>query len=686
MPAGPKFGLVYGDTFRLGSDARLGVSAGLSYDSSYGTETGSANEGSIFNIYVRTHDDGKRELSASFTGIPRNRYDFEESEANVSLGFLANVAFIWNQWNRISLTGFASLTGIDIARHEYNMVEVNGNMPTPEAAAFPNFSVTLADTHHRWRDRLDYRERFLGVLVFAGEHLFPAARDGALTWAVALADASQDQPDSRKILYTQPYGQDYYELRDGTDMDGGITRQWRKIGETQKTLQVSWKQPLGRDASFTFGATVSRTVRTYDERLGWATVPVIPEFDNPQRLRPRPFDAPSDIWEYVDTVLFAPATVDQKRIIAALFLKGETPLLSRRLRLSGGLRFEQTKLNASGFAQVPGSSLSSIHHYTNGTNTSRGYFGDVDFKGLTEVEQEALASPNIDQVDFLPMAGLTWNPIDPLTFRLSASKTIARPSLREVGNYYTWNFDTDYYQHGNGFLEVSDVRNLDFRVEYFFGQGDLAALSLFYKTIGRPIEKGKVALPNSNGGDVETWFNNNHTARLHGVEFEFRKNLGFLGDALSGLSLGGNASWIDALVAPVAFIGASGNGKFEKDPSVPYDSKRRLYDQPEWLANLDITWEIRRWGSTLTLAWLATDRVLSSVENDFDQYLDSHDRFDLTFTQRLGKRLALKLSVKNLSDSERRYIRDKDQTGGITIVDRRWHEGRSFTATLSAEF
>ncbi|OAM90100.1 TonB-dependent receptor [Termitidicoccus mucosus] len=681
LPFGPKFGFVYGDTFKLGSEARLGVSVGFSYDSSYGTETGSANEGSTFSAQVRTNADGKRELYAYFSGGLRSSYDYIESEADVSLGFLANAAFTWNPWNRISLTGFASLTGIDTARHEYNMVEVNGDMPTPEAAADPARGITLEETHYRWRDRLDYRERFLGALVLAGDHVFPAARDGTLTWSAGLAEASQDQPDSRKILYTRPYGQDYYELRTGTDMDGSITRQWRKTEEEQETFQVSWKQPLGRGASFTFGATVSRTDRTYSERLGSATV--APLTDPP---RHRPFDDPSDIWEYARTTLRASSTVDQKRSINALFLKAETPLFSRRLRLSGGLRFEQTRLSASGFGLVPGSTLSSLVHYTNGTVSSRGYFGDVDFRGLTEAEQEELASPDIDQVDLLPMAGLTWNPIDPLTFRLTASKTVARPSLREIGNYYTWNFDTDRYQHGNGFLQVSDVRNLDFRAEYFFGQGDLVALSLFYKTIERPIELGTVPFPTSNGGKAETWFNNNHTARLHGMEFEFRKNLGFLGDALSGLSLGGNASWIDAQVAPVQFTTTMGSVRSEKNYSYPYDPERRLYDQPEWLANLDFTWEIRRWGSSFTLAWFATDRVLSSVERDFDEYLDSHERFDLSCTQRLGKRFALKLSVRNLFDPERRRIRDKDQTGGAIIVDRRWHDGRSYTAQITAEF
>jgi outer membrane receptor protein involved in Fe transport len=671
MPAGPKFGLVYGDTFRLGSDARLGVSAGLSYDSSYGTETGSTHGPDFTGDKIIGN-------GATLQDYPRligNGYDYTRSKAEVSLGLLANVTFSWNQWNRIGLTGFLSRTGIDLAQHDDDLVDIMGAVPTPHVASYPNAPVQHAPietTAWRFRDRLDYRERELGVLALAGEHLFPATRDGVLSWAAALANASQDQPDSRRITYTQPYGKDYYEIPMGTEQDGLINRQWRKVDEDQRSFQFSWKQPLGRDSSLTLGATVTTTDRIYRERLGTAAVDGLAD---PPRYRP--FDAPSDIWEYAITTLRISSTIDQDRTIAALFLKGETPLVSRRLRLSGGLRFERTKLGASGFGQMPGSSgSSSILHYMTSDNRLRGYFPQMEGLSTNDYAAgEARATPHIDQVDFLPMASLTWNPIDPLTFRLSASKTIARPSMREVGNYYTWNFDTERYQHGNGFLEISDVRNLDFRAEYFFGQGDLVALSLFRKLIEKPIEMGTVVMPRVNGAKAETWFNNNHTARLTGVEFEFRKNLGFLGDVLSGLSLGGNAAWIDASVDHITFSGIGGGGY-----------ERQLYDQPRWLANLDVTWEIRRWGSTFTLAWFATDRVLSAVDREFDQYLDSHERFDLTFTQRLGKRLALKLSVKNLSDPERRYIRDKDQTGGITIVDRRWHDGRSFTATLSAEF
>jgi outer membrane receptor protein involved in Fe transport len=666
MPAGPKFGLVYGDTFRLGSDARLGVSAGLSYDSSYGTETGSTHGPDFAGNKTAGH-------GATLNDYPNNGgYDYTRSKAEVSLGLLANATFSWNQWNRVGFTGFLSRTGIDLAQHDDDMVYLQGTTLTPHAANYTQTSIET--TAWRFRDRIDYRERELGVLALAGEHLFPAARDGALSWAAALANASQDQPDSRRITYTQPYGKDYYEIPMGTEQDGLINRQWRKIDEDQRSLQFSWKQPLGRDSALTLGATVTTTDRIYRERLGTADVDGLAD---PPRYRP--FDAPSDIWEYAITRLRISSTIDQDRTIAALFLKGETPLVSRRLRLSGGLRFERTKLGASGFGQMPGTDgSSSILHYMNGDNLRYGYFPQMNDLNVNDYAAgEARATPHIDQVDFLPMAGLTWNPIDPLTFRLSASKTIARPSMREVGNYYSWNFDTERYQHGNGFLEISGVRNLDFRAEYFFGQGDLVALSLFRKLIKKPIEMGTVTMPRVNGAKAETWFNNDHTARLTGVEFEFRKNLGFLGDALSGLSLGGNAAWIDASVDNITFATKSHLGKAYK---------RQLYDQPRWLANLDATWEIRRWGSTLTLAWFATDRVLSAVEDDFDQYLDSHDRFDLSYTQRLGKRLALKLSVKNLSDPERRYIRDKDQTGGITIVDRRWHEGRSFTATLSAEF
>jgi outer membrane receptor protein involved in Fe transport len=680
MPVGPKVSFLYGDTFRFKSGLQIGVSFGLTYDSSYSTEIGTMDEGYIFdfnpdnpNAPAITFPTYTSSITKELKYIPRDGYSYFRSEHNVMLGALASVAVRFNPWHQVSFAAFTSQTATDMAQYDDDIISFNGNPSTPEALDRRGWD----DIADRYRYRLNYRERNLSILTLVGEHLFPSARDGRLEWAGAFSTAYQDEPDNRHLMYIRPYGEDHYEVRSGTDVDDGIMRSWRRVEEERDTVRLSWHQPLGHTgAFFEFGGSFSATDRDYNERLANSSVSLA---DSDTAFRH--FDDPDEIWEHIVTRLTPTrGHVSQTMDISGIFLRGSAPLISPRLKLSGGIRFERTAIASNGFGSVPGNTaLSSIRHYISGNNYK--YFNQfISSANTTVAEKEA--NVDIDQVDFLPTASLTWNPIDPLTFRLSASKTIARPSLRELGNYYTWDPSRDRYQHGNAFLKISRVRNLDFRAEYFFGGGDLFSLSLFYKEIENPIEVLGVALSSSNGGKVGTWFNNPSTARLRGIEFEFRKNFGFLGDIWQGFSLGGNASWIDAEVRD--FTGHPIRGLYTLDET------RRLYDQPEWIYNLDLTCEIKRWGSTVTLSWIATSDVLSTIRPnngaDPNQHLDETSRFDLTYTQRLGKRLALKLSVKNLSDPEQRYIRDKDQTGDVTIVDRRWHEGRSFTATLSAEF
>jgi len=698
MPVAPRFALTYGDSFEVGAEGKLGLSLGLSYDSAFGSEAGSVNEGiSYGTARVRPNAQGEDQVVISWSaeGLPRAYYDYLRSEATVTIGALGNLSYSWNPNHQIGLTGFLSQTGTDLAEHDYNLIHLSDTpyVGTPESAnpAYNLGGITLAETAHRWRDKLDYRERNLSLLALSGDHLFPNINDAVLSWSAAVVSAYQDEPDSRRVTYTQPYGTDYFELRSGTDIEGAISNQWRKTEEDLETYRLSWQQPLGDTAFFEIGGAFGETARTYSERIGGGNIPL--------GAAPYSFGHyadPADISATISSYLLPAASVELSRGIDALYLRAEGDLFGGAVRVSGGVRFEQTRIMAEGYGQVPGTSgLSSVIHYTNGTNMTRGYWGDIpSMAGLTEAEQEAVFSPDIDQIDFLPSISIIWTPINDLTLRLSASETIARPSLREVGNYYSWNFETDRYQHGNGLLQLSEVRNLDFRAEYQFGGGDRAALSLFRKEIDNPIELGTVAYPTNNGAEVETWFNNINTAELQGAEFEFRKNFGFLGAWLGegprrwlgGLTLGGNATWIDAHVAPHRFTGSGQNRGEKPGELLDFFGDRRLYDQPEWIANLDATYDYDPWGSSVTLSWTAISDVMTAVGSTFDQMRDETSRLDIVFSQRITDRYALRFTGRNLLDPEQRLIRDRDQTGGVEIVDRRWREGRSFSLTLSAEF
>jgi outer membrane receptor protein involved in Fe transport len=338
--------------------------------------------------------------------------------------------------------------------------------------------------------------------------------------------------------------------------------------------------------------------------------------------------------------------------------------------------------------------------------------GLVDLR--TREELEALVNGRIDEKRNLPSAGLTYRPIDGLNLRVAYSQTVARPSFRELGFYVTVETGSDDLVVGNPQLKLSDVESIDARVEYVWGDfGDLAAISAFTKKIERPIESIVLRDPTNaelSSGTFRTFFNNASDADLWGLEVEGRKAIDFLGvDGLEYLSVAANFTYIDAEVKRSPFEVAQAApfiGTLPGDEAV-FDglaTKRRLFSQPEWIANADITFDHPDWGTKLTLAVFAISDVLDAAGNaavppagsgsayqlSLDRYVDSFFQLDLVASQRfsLGKmpgKWSAKVSVKNLTDSTRRLIYDTEQTIR-KYAERSLKVGRDFSFSLSYDY
>jgi TonB-dependent receptor len=339
--------------------------------------------------------------------------------------------------------------------------------------------------------------------------------------------------------------------------------------------------------------------------------------------------------------------------------------------------------------------------------------GLVDLVDRAQIE--SFVNGEIDESHFLPSLGLTWRPIEGLALRGAWSETVARPSFREMGYYVSVEPGTDDLIVGNPQLGLSDVESYDARVEYTWGEhGDLAALSVFYKTIQDPIESIVVRNPlnfeGSSSALFRTFFNNENEATLRGIELEARKSLDFFGpdlDFLQYLSLGGNLTYIDAEVdrSEIELIRSTGFfGTAEGDPErfSSLEQSRRLFSQPEWIANADISFDHPDWGTKATLVLFAISDVLdaagSSVLNPNgqiisftpDRYVDSFYQLDLILSKTwevdfLRGDLTFRVSIKNLTDSTRRIIYDPDQTRD-EIVERSYKTGRDFSFSLQYSF
>jgi len=334
--------------------------------------------------------------------------------------------------------------------------------------------------------------------------------------------------------------------------------------------------------------------------------------------------------------------------------------------------------------------------------------------GLVDLPDRAAIDSMVDgkihERRALPSVAVTYRPefdaLLGLTLRGAFSETVARPSFRELGYYVTVEPGTDDFIVGNPQLGLSDVESWDARAEYAWNDADLFALSLFRKTIEAPIESMVLRDPRVADGSANyyrTFFNNPDDASLDGVEVEARKNLGFLGsDFASFFTLGGNYTFIDAAVDRSDVEIQRASTFFQSlTPDIPraytgLESSRRLFNQPEWIANLNLSFEQPDWGTNMTLAFYAISDVLRTAGTATigpdgtvysftpDRYVDSYNQLDLVISQ-TWKGAVFKLSVKNLTDSTRRVIYDPDQTRG-TIEERSFKVGRDLAFTVSYAF
>ncbi len=212
----------------------------------------------------------------------------------------------------------------------------------------------------------------------------------------------------------------------------------------------------------------------------------------------------------------------------------------------------------------------------------------------------------------------------------------------------------------------------------------------------------------ANNALFRTFFNNPNLARLWGIEAEARQNLSFIGPEFAQyFSVGANFTYIDAKVGRTQAELQRSKTFFQVNPTDTatfsgMKPTRRLFGQPEWIANADLSFDQPEWGTKATLAFFAISDILdaagtANIGQDgkvfamtLDRYVDSFSRLDLILSQTvhadfLGSDVIFKFSAKNLTDTTRRLVYDPSQTSS-RIPERSYKLGREFKFTITWAF
>ncbi len=566
---------------------KLGYAASLSYERSF--------SGYTDGVLGRYERQGVNSPALA----PLVRLSDTRSEDDALLGAIVNVAYQFNPEHQVSLNTLFNQSGNDMARRQTGLNVAGGG---------------ISETEVFTTRTLRYTERSLQSLQLTGKHLFPGWRDARLQWSITDATTTQDEPDTRYFSTFQTQdGNQFFEA-------SGLPRParfFRDLQEARKDYSLDLSVPLpawaGSNALVKVGGAFARTERIFNERLFEYNSTVL-RYDGDERNFLRESQVgqvdpatgrfrPGQLY-LVETGSAGNSYLGDQEVTAWY---GMVDLgLTRDLRLIGGLRRESTKL---------------------------------DVRSRDPRRRAGL----LDNDDNLPSASLVYALSPRMNLRAAVTKTIARPNFREIADYTSFEFVGDFVYIGNPSLRRTTINNYDLRWEWFPRRGEIVAVSLFHKRMTDPIERGVFSIVNS--GELQ--YQNAPRGEVTGIEFELRKNLGFLSERLRGLSGGFNFTWVESSVditaAELALIRIY-------EPGAP--ATRELTGQSPYLVNLDFTYNHARLGTTVSVYYNLFGERMAQVSppgtpNVFEQPAPT---LDVIWRQRLGERWKLSLSSKNLLD------------------------------------
>jgi TonB-dependent receptor len=253
--------------------------------------------------------------------------------------------------------------------------------------------------------------------------------------------------------------------------------------------------------------------------------------------------------------------------------------------------------------------------------------------------------------DILPAITLNWGVNEKMNLRWAYSRTLARPTFRELAPYASFDFIGDFILVGNNDLERTLIDNADFRFEFYPNYGELIAVGLFYKHFNNPIERTF----NIQAVNPELTYRNVDAAHLAGIEFEMRKNLGFISPKLENFSFGFNASYIYSRV-DIDSLELVAIRALNPDAS----STRQMFGQSPFLINLLISYQNQK-GTSANLAFNIQGRQISVIgfkgnPNVFQMPIPN---LNFTFDQELKKGWSIRFKAQNLLnavDVEKQFL------------------------------
>ncbi|MCB0718709.1 MAG: TonB-dependent receptor [Bacteroidetes bacterium] len=551
----------------------------------------------------------------------------------VNWGGLGNLSYRFSPNHEIGLNTLYSRSAESTARYQV------GTWPK-ELGDNPNSLRT-----NRY---LLYTERQVISTQLRGKHYLPGLAASTIEWNASYANSQQDEPDRRFFATTSRVIGNSTVLSASSSGFIDPSRYFRTLNEDNIDSRLDWSIPFRQwnndSGKLKFGGAFETANRKFTERI-FAVTPSSTvtytgddaEFFSLTNMGIVSVDSTRGVYTFGNTVtdnskLRNNYTGD--RTVAAAYGMIELPLTGR-LKAIAGARLETTDLSV-------------------------------------QSRDSSLAIGKIDETNVLPSVNLVYSLTNNMNLRAAATKTLARPTFREVAPFSSFDFTVGQFRIGNPELVPTNISNYDLRWEWFTSPGSILAISGFYKDMQNPIEE--VIIGGTNG---QLQYQNVDEAKVLGAEVEVRSGLGFIGRVAAPFSLGLNASFVKS---EVSIAESELEVRRAIDPEV--SATRQLQGQSPYLVNADLSYDNNRTGTLLGVYFNVFGSRLSAVSlgGTPDVFERPSPQLDLTLSQKLRSNWTMKVSAKNLLNSA---YRQTHRFGGEDYVYQEFSTGQSFSLGFS---
>lgn len=424
--------------------------------------------------------------------------------------------------NNVLLSGLAGFA-VKTAHSKYRLNIMHLQNGESKAGIFDYEGSDQGSNFSGYQHNLEYSQRSLTNILLDGKHSFNSSK-WEIVWKLSPTLSVISDPDARFVRYVT----DNSDLRINTE-SGFPERIWRNLSEINLIGVVHVSKQFnfrGEKATLNFGGLYGYKERDFMIRKFMLNIRNVALTGDPDELF-----RPDNLWP-LNGVSYTSGTTYEAGFIP-----------------SNPNQFNANSNNASGYISTEFSLIKGLRLIA-GVRAEKFI---QRYSGQNQLGTIILDNTKVlDDLGIFPSVNLIYNLTSNQNIRASYSKTIARPSFKElsfaeiadpisgrtfVGGMFRDADDVADKEYWDGRLVSSDIHNIDLRWEIFRKDGQMISVSGFYKYFINPIEVVQYA---SQTGCFQP--RNVGDGQVIGSELEFRQNMEIVSERLKNILITSNIS------------------------------------------------------------------------------------------------------------------------------------------------